>query len=93
MDTIARRPWGLAARCGGDEFVILLHDISEKDMQERTQGLVDAVRNSGEKFTVSIGVAHCVATPALQIEKLLRRADKRLYRAKEQGRDRATTAD
>ena len=91
LKTIARRPWDLAARYGGDEFVVFLYDISEEDMQKRTQKLLDQVRSSGKSFTVSIGTAHCVATPTIQIEELLRRADSRLYQSKEQGRDRATT--
>lgn len=92
LNAIARRPWDLAARYGGDEFVVFLHDISEDDMQERIQQLLEQVRSSGEKFTVSIGAAHCVATPTIQIEELLRRADKRLYLSKERGRNRATSA-
>ena len=92
LDTIARRPWDLAARYGGDEFVVFLYDISEEDMPERTQGLLNAVRDSSEAFTVSIGSAHCVASPNIDIEALLRTADRRLYLAKEQGRDRAVMA-
>jgi diguanylate cyclase (GGDEF)-like protein len=82
----------IVCRWGGDEFTILLPDCTA----EVAHQLVEAVRlrirlslqtaAAGERVTISAGVAqsHEGDTPGA----LLARADERLYKAKQRGRDR-----
>lgn len=85
------RAMDVAARIGGDEFVILLPetgreaggDIAAKLQQELTR----AMRAKGWPVTGSFGVA-TIANPSESLDELLRRADLRLYEAKQNGRDR-----
>jgi diguanylate cyclase (GGDEF)-like protein len=84
----------LAARVGGEEFAILLshttiqdgENIAEK-LREKMQALTIKINNIEITFTASFGVAKY--TPDCQtIDALLDHADKALYRAKNDGRNR-----
>lgn len=86
----------VAARYGGDEFVILLFDTSESDAKLVAERVVRAVRAVGERFstdrpvTASVGLAMALADD--QAASLLRRADERAYIAKLAGGDRYVLA-
>ncbi|MCJ7616050.1 MAG: diguanylate cyclase [Desulfobacterales bacterium] len=85
----------LAARYGGEEFALLLYHTEEKDAYDIAERLRKTVEQ--HKFqandlvlavNISIGVA-CYYHPAIQDAKtLIECADKALYRAKEEGRNR-----
>ena len=87
------------ARYGGDEFTILLVDTDHNaaaHVAERIRHIVeDAVFEVGRearlKLTVSIGVATC-PEHATTREALLDAADKAMYRAKSDGRNRVCSA-
>lgn len=95
-----RAPQDFASRFGGEEFVILLPDCAlDKAViaAERVRKLVEMVGTpvpeqvAGEQTlwtTVSCGVSTCVPTPRLAPERLLKVADRALYRAKWSGRNR-----
>lgn len=85
----------LVARWAGDEFVVLLGDGGNSDLEvgptvaERIRAAVDGhdwsmVLGTTRRPTVSIGVA---AGPA-KLDQLFAAADMALYRAKRQGRNR-----
>ncbi len=83
----------LTARTGGDEFVVMLNDLTDpSDALNEAQRLVVAFRRpfllSGREYfsTVSIGLA--IATPDRDAGDLFRDADTALHAAKSQGRDR-----
>jgi diguanylate cyclase (GGDEF)-like protein/PAS domain S-box-containing protein len=87
----------LVGRLGGEEFGVLLAGTGVDGALSLAQRLLQRVRGHevsvGEQrigFTVSVGVA--AQRTGDTIEALLERADRALYRAKAQGRDRALLA-
>lgn len=91
------RSFDLVARLGGEEFVVILPDISQDmafQVAERLRkgiGLKPFEVSSPQspiKVTVSIGAAMISGMDSLSVEDVLKRADDELYRAKEGGRDR-----
>jgi diguanylate cyclase len=83
-----------AGRYGGEEFSIALTESGLAQAKEIAQRLLEAIRNirielpgKGElKITASIGVAQWDGQESIQL--FIERADKALYRAKHNGRDR-----
>jgi diguanylate cyclase (GGDEF)-like protein len=84
----------IACRYGGEEFTIMLPDVTPAAAYERAEGIrlaIAGLRVPLEKevyaeFTVSIGVA-VYPNDGEYADVLLRRADTALYRAKRQGRN------
>jgi len=82
----------LAARFGGEEFCILLDDISEDDLREKFEIIRDKFENNTIKsnsksfsYTVSIGIYYGVL---LSLEDAIKSSDEALYEAKETGRNK-----
>jgi diguanylate cyclase len=82
------------ARYGGDELAVVLRETAVADTLSLAERLMKAVRGieierAGSKLsiTASIGVARLV--PGQDISAWLEAADKALYKAKQDGRDRA----
>jgi diguanylate cyclase (GGDEF)-like protein len=91
------RPGDLLARYGGEEFVCLLPHTALDGAVLVAQGIVDALRALalphaasplGSTLTVSMGVACMSPSPSNSAQQLLADADRRLYLAKNAGRDR-----
>ena len=85
-------------RYGGEEFAVLLQDIGDEHAlaaAERLRKAVAGVRvRAGDQYivpTASVGVA-CLSPQDTGFETLLIRADRALYRAKSEGRDRVVMA-
>lgn len=89
----------LFVRLGGEEFAILLPTtdiggaivVAERLRKEIEQCEVRTANNT-IKFTTSIGVAG-TGSKTVEVEKLIRRADKALYEAKREGRNRVVFHD
>ena len=84
---------GIVARFGGDEFVVLLREVSGLDVVIRiVQAILFGLRQpmslqgSVEKITASIGVA-TYPVDGQSAEDLMQHADAAMYRAKAAGRD------
>jgi diguanylate cyclase (GGDEF)-like protein len=78
------RPRDLAARFGGDEFLLVLENTGAEIAAERAQAIVESVAASGAddgqvRVTVSIGVA---AGPPDDLGQLLAAADRAMYSGK-----------
>lgn len=84
-----------AFRYGGDEFVILLTNTDRTGMAQFAEKLVKtiAVELSTDDMEVTASVGAALLQPDDTQETWNQRADRRLYTAKEQGRNRAVTAD
>ncbi|MBM3548594.1 MAG: sensor domain-containing diguanylate cyclase [Alphaproteobacteria bacterium] len=83
----------LFARWGGEEFILLANNCRLEDATELAETLREAVASApvlkpddGLRVTVSCGVAECADDD--DAETLIGRADRALYRAKDEGRNR-----
>jgi diguanylate cyclase (GGDEF)-like protein len=82
----------LAARYGGDEFIVVLTNTSGPQALTAAERLAEAMRTAAQRFdpkhpvTASLGVAEADATDT--VAALLRRADENAYRAKQSGGNR-----
>jgi diguanylate cyclase (GGDEF)-like protein len=97
-----RRSGDLAARFGGEEFVLILPEVKEtnaviiaENIRKEIEGLKIAHDDSAvsKYVTMSIGVVSQVPTTEMPAEKMIAAADKALYKAKETGRNRVVIAD
>lgn len=97
LATCVKRPADLAARYGGEEFVLLLPETPSENAQAiaecarkkvETMALSHAASGVSAVVTISLGVACRIAAQENSPQDLLRAADKALYSAKEQGRNR-----
>ena len=90
----------VACRYGGEEFALVLSDTTAEGAIARASDLLMRVRQLrptlGRKMlgpvSISVGVA-ALPEQASDAEGLLRIADRALYRAKREGRDRVVNAD
>lgn len=92
------RSTDVAARWGGEEFVLLLPGASGESALQVTERVRQAVAqqaivSGGQvlRWTVSVGVAD--ATEGEAFDALVRRADLAMYRAKSEGKNRVCVAE
>ncbi|WP_197434514.1 GGDEF domain-containing protein (plasmid) [Agrobacterium vitis] len=83
----------LAVRFGGEEFVILMTDVTPKQAESASEKLQMTIADydwskiaDGLKVSASIGVA--MSDDGVDAETVLQQADRCLYRAKQGGRNR-----
>ena len=83
------------ARYGGDEFVVLLtqqkkgeaEKVAARIIKHLRQQSIEEIDKSGEKVTVSIGIASVPDPDLKSKEQVVQCADYALYKAKKKGRD------
>jgi diguanylate cyclase (GGDEF)-like protein len=95
------RAGDLVARYGGEEFTVLLAGVDRDQAASLAESLRESVEASGiehrtsatgDKVTVSVGVATIVPARDSDSEVLVRAADEALYAAKNAGRNRVATS-
>ncbi len=93
--TVHRFPDTLLGRYGGEEFILLQADSSQKDIFELAEAMRQAVAEMQLKhpdseqgiITLSLGVAVLLPDEKSSVDQLIRIADDMLYKAKDQGRN------
>jgi len=108
LHDFVRRPSDLAARFGGEEFVLLLPETEISGAQKVAEGIVSAFAQRNKlagsvlesfadiehiEFTVSIGVVACEPVQGGTLERLLDCADQAMYQAKAGGRNQVCVVD
>ncbi len=97
LNSLVQKETGLVARYGGEEFSIFLCDtdkekarlVAEKVMQAIADLEIPHARSAVSCFvTLSLGIASLIPGPEDNINSLIKNADRALYRAKDQGRNR-----
>jgi diguanylate cyclase (GGDEF)-like protein len=94
-----KRGLDLAARWGGEEFVVLLPNTSAEGamlIAERIRAEIEKTEimsitgDATQKVTISIGVNTQIPSPDNSIVSLIAKADEALYLAKKEGRNRVS---
>lgn len=90
-----KRPYDVAGRYGGEEFVLLLKHIDAEDSMAVCERIRSAIEEHVFSFegnrlsiTVSIGVSWVAPSSENGLKVVLSEADQALYRAKSDGRNR-----
>jgi len=97
LDGCARRAGDSVTRYGGEEFAAVLFHTSLNEARNIGENMLAAVRklnirheqSSHEIVTISMGITTIVPTVDDNVQQFIEEADKSLYRAKENGRNRA----
>lgn len=89
----------VVGRIGGDEFLVFLGNLSDKDELLEKAEMLKTITNTVYKdddseviISVSIGIS-MYPKDGLKYEKLIARADKALYQAKEEGKNKFVLFD
>jgi diguanylate cyclase (GGDEF)-like protein len=99
MRNTVRRSGDLVARYGGEEFAIVLPNtdaLGAVSVAEKVRSAIKTLQITHEASTVcpyvtiSVGVSTIIPTQENSIQALIHAADRALYQAKSQGRDRVT---
>jgi diguanylate cyclase (GGDEF)-like protein len=97
LSKVVQTPTALVARYGGEEFAVVLPNtdalgatLIAQRIRSEVQALQIAHANSevSEWVSLSQGIASLVPNSSLMVETLISVADRGLYRAKAEGRDR-----
>jgi len=92
-----RREADIVARYGGEEFAIILEDTDKDGFLKVTRNIQENLERENIEHknsvvsnivTLSIGVASIIPNPDLTAKKIIDIADKNLYKAKENGRNK-----
>lgn len=97
LSQVVNRPGDVVARYGGEEFILLLPDTDATGVKEVSRKIQAVLRNLAvaheaspisEYITASFGVVWAIPKPGDDMLPLISAADKLLYQAKQQGRNR-----
>jgi diguanylate cyclase (GGDEF)-like protein len=95
----AMRSYDLCARWGGEEFLIIVPGAgSSAELLATAEKLRATIEENplegrGGSVALTISIGCCLAGPDESVDAMIKAADDALYRAKQQGRNRAMLAD
>lgn len=82
----------IVARLGGDEFIVFMKDASIEIVERRAKQICALVKNIpselGFELSASIGIALPEKSDSVEFEQIYFQADKALYNAKQNGKDK-----
>ncbi len=91
------RPQDIVCRYGGEEFLVIVHDVDEKGLTAIGERICMGIRRLAMSLegkplpaTISVGAALRAYDQAATADELIARADRALYASKRAGRDRVT---
>ena len=96
LRSLCRRPLDMAARFGGDEFVLLLYETNEQHITRVCQRIIADIEAISAtlkskipdvRFGVSVGVAFNDGSEPFSIKNLIDMADQSLYEVKRNGKN------
>ena len=98
--TAGVRGYDAVGRYGGEEFLIVLPGCDAANLKQRAENILEGFRSrpfaaaeTSISVKVSLGAACTSSWDAPTLESLVRAADRALYRAKHNGRDRVELAE
>lgn len=92
---------GIVARFGGEEFIAAFHSASVAEAERLAEDVRSAIcaldipvrDNRSQRITTSIGLASAGPEAMVDLGELTARADRALYRAKSDGRNRVVSSE
>lgn len=99
--SVVTRPGDLVARCGGEEFAVILPNTGNQGAMQVANEISEAIRNrkighAASSFgfvTISTGCATVLPRLGQHALELVRLADEALYKAKRMGRNHVCNAN
>ena len=90
------RPFDIFARWGGEEFVGILKILDPETLKVIAERYRRLIKNSSIHFQdhmigITVSIGGTIATMTDTIESVVDRADRLMYKSKQNGRDRSTT--
>ena len=82
----------LVARLGGEEFIVMLSNMSAEQARVVAERLRDAIESMEGEVSVTVSVGLAQVWPQESLESATHRADEALLRAKQTGRNRIVSA-
>jgi diguanylate cyclase (GGDEF)-like protein len=100
LKSVVNETRNFVARFGGEEFVVMLSDTTEdcaaivaENMRKKIENLGIENSNVNSIVTISLGVASVIPNYAISPKDLIDAADRALYQAKEDGRNKVVKSE
>ncbi|SEG08850.1 diguanylate cyclase (GGDEF) domain-containing protein [Eubacterium ruminantium] len=89
---------GYASRWGGEEFLFVLPDADIEEGIKTTENIHQHIRSEVfsseiEDFSVTMTIGICEAFPGKLVDKIITKADQRLYKGKQNGKNHTEYTD